>query len=286
MTGQELWSLLHWGPGGVALEDGTSLDVLDYAMMLGLFAQELSEPPPAPPSGVAPENRRRGRIVRKDQLLYSFALVPTVGVDALVRDWNPLIGQNESALVETAHGDPATLVGASWTTSPPSISAYAQAPSAPAWTTFEVMACVRVLAGSTQRSVLSLHRATGTTNYFNLAIDTSERVIAQMVVGGTTFTAGQNTVLSASAWHLVGASFDGTTLRAWRDASQESTTALPTGSLATAPNVTTIGALVYNGAVQAQYDSLLGRVLVFNRVLAASERASLYSYLKLTYPLP
>ncbi len=40
MNAQEIWSLLHLGVGGVALEDGAALDAGDAEMMLGLFAHD------------------------------------------------------------------------------------------------------------------------------------------------------------------------------------------------------------------------------------------------------
>lgn len=63
MTEQQLWSLIHAGVGGVALEDGAALDEGDQEMMLGLYAFDDASGSPASPGGAG---GRRGRRRRSD----------------------------------------------------------------------------------------------------------------------------------------------------------------------------------------------------------------------------
>jgi hypothetical protein len=94
------------------------------------------------------------------------------------------------------------------------------------------------------------------------------RIVAENT-GGTRYTANA-TVPNDSAWHMHVGTFDGTTLRLYRDGAQVATTAF-TGTIRTNAAAATVG---YTS------QSMLGdfdEVAIWNRALSAAEISQLHA---------
>jgi hypothetical protein len=232
---------------------------------------------------------------RTDQLITGYSDLPPVALGALVRDWNPAYLQGGQILVDAASGNNGMLgtttgVDASdpiWNASPPHLtfngtSHHVQLAGVAPTAAFEVQAIVNKVADiAVVHTIFSMGNSSSNVNNWGwLFLGVNDSVRAQMVNSiGTAFSAGNNTPLAAG-WHMIGMSFDGTTLRCWRNTIQEATTGTPTGTFA--PNRNAIGVLWRNGLTNYNASGV-GRVLVFNRELTVTERSTLYSYLKITY---